>query len=377
MRCQGCGKKLRKNESFCTDCGFYNKPEKLSLENDDLGNLDYFDDPYKKEEETEENVELLDEYSESDDDDLEYEPGIVETSEEYGFTEELNDKEYYLKLFIGEDYDLIAHKPINTYALLFSWMYFLYRKLYLIGIIGLVITGFVVKMAIGFLPYYIVIVMILSGLFFNPIYLSVAKSRVARLKDRYSEYEAEDLENACIRKGGVSPAVALLIFCIFLAIMSLTYIHIDFGEEKPKFWKENNESYANCLLMSKNAFKTVEDELLGGTLDSAICNVKITATKSYDIYLKVKKDNKFDYYYLKNSGKYLILEGDTSQIEKWQKRNDLLEEEKKMLEVSKDLENQFSLMQKKAKEEEDLVTTRRNNTQRVYFYLTKDEIFKK
>lgn len=375
MRCQGCGKKLRKNESFCTSCGFYNKPEKLSLENDDLGNLDYFDDPYKKEEPEEMKTELLDEYD--DNDDLEYEPEIVETSEEYGFNEELNDKEYFLKLFIGEDYELIAHKPINTYALLFSWMYFLYRKLYLIGIFGLIITGLVLKLAIGFLPYYIVIVMILSGLFFNPIYLSAVKSKVERLKEKYSEYEVEDLENACINKGGVSPSVALLIFCIFLAIMALTYVHIDFGEEKPKFWKENNESYANCILMSKNAFKAVEKELFVGTLDSSICNVRITGTKSYDIYLKIKKDNKFDYYYLKNNGKYLVLEGDTSKIETWKNDKDLLEEEKKMLEVSIDLENQFDLMQKKANEEENLVKTRRNNTQRVYFYLTKDEIFKK
>ena len=67
MRCQGCGKKLRKNESFCTSCGFYNKPEKLSLENDDLGNLDYFDDPYKKEEPEEMKTELLDEYDDNDD----------------------------------------------------------------------------------------------------------------------------------------------------------------------------------------------------------------------------------------------------------------------------------------------------------------------
>ncbi len=380
MKCQNCGKRLRKTESFCTNCGFYNEPKKLSLEDDALGQLDYFKDP----DEPEEEVELLDEIEEDDEESYkdfieeDYDASsLVESKDEY-VNKDYN-FDHYVEAYIGEDYKLIVKRPINIYALLLSWMYFLYRKMYLIGIVGLVITGLFIKYLMPMLPYYIAVVMILSGLVFNPIYLLVVKGKVQRLLDNHDYFSDQEKEDLCAKKGGVNTPVALLIFCIFLGIMFLNYVKLDFGSAKPKFWKENNENQANCILMTKNAFQLIEKEALFGVFDEAICHVKITQTKNYDIYIKIKEDTNYQYYYFNNNGKYLSLEGDTSKIErleKEKKNNTILEDEEKLLEKSKDLPNLFDTMIRQAQDEENLVRTGRNNSQRIYFHFSKDEIYK-
>ena len=40
MRCEKCGKKLRKNEKFCTVCGYYNE-DKQNLNPDEWDDEDY------------------------------------------------------------------------------------------------------------------------------------------------------------------------------------------------------------------------------------------------------------------------------------------------------------------------------------------------
>ena len=108
MICRGCGKKLKKGEIVCTTCHYDNEGIEESIEEDALDHLEYFKDPYLEDVE-DDSEEILDE--EETDSDL----------EEYEFTDE--DFDYYVSLYIGEDYKLIVEKPINIYALLLSYMY--------------------------------------------------------------------------------------------------------------------------------------------------------------------------------------------------------------------------------------------------------------
>lgn len=388
MRCQGCGKKLTNNEEFCTVCGFYNNRE-LSLENDALGHISDFKDP------SDDEIEILDEYEEVDDDYKIEEPVIEEvnfedsndddndsydntTYDDLDFSEDRKDSEmdYYIETYIGEDYKWVAKRPINIYALLLSWIYFLYRKLYIIGILGLAVTGVVVKFYWASLPYYVFIVMLLCGLLFNPIYMFIVKRRVKRYKRMYEA--GRELEEVCYKKGGVNTPRALFIFCIFLAILLFTYIHIDFGKEKPNYWKENNENKANCLLIAKKAYSMIDKQLILGVIEDSVCNVRITNTKNYDIYLRIIDGEKYQYYYLKNDGKYLSLEGDTTQISKWQRAKDeetIFQEEEEMLETSLGLADKFSKMIEYSNLEEKKINEGTNTSERLYYYLKKEDIY--
>ena len=380
MRCRSCGNKLGSKEEFCTVCGCYNNRE-LSLENDELGNLENFKDPHIDDDievlhdDDDEDIEVLDE-DESDYIDEDY------SEDEYADIDiPKNEKPYlgiahYVEIYIGEDYKWIVERPFNIYALLLSWVYFLYRKLYLIGIIGLVLTGFIIKLYSPILPYYIVVVMVLCGLLFNPIYLFIVKRRVNRLKDKYGE--GKKLEDACFDKGGVNTPKALLIFFIFLGVLLLTFITVDFGKGKPNFWKENNENRANCLSISKKAYSLIEKNLVYGRIIDVVCNVRITNTKNYDIYLRVLEGEDYNYYYVKNDGKYLSIEGDTSQITQWQDakdKNTIFEEEEKMLNTSLELPDKYMEMINYSNRDEKFIENGVNTSERLYYYLKKEEIY--
>ena len=156
MICRNCGNTLKENEKFCTLCGTYNDPSVPPEEND-------FDSPNQE-------MKFIRKNEEQDPDDSYMAPDISEENYEEEDYSSKDDPD--VVAYIGEDYKWIAKRPFNIYALLFSWIYFLYRKLYLIGIIGLVVTGIVIK----FLPFLLIPCVILSmvgcGLFFNKIYLA-------------------------------------------------------------------------------------------------------------------------------------------------------------------------------------------------------------
>ena len=121
MKCEKCGKKLRKNEKFCTVCGYYND-EKDNLSPDEWDDGDY--DLLSEEQNNENGQEI----------------NTVENSEEKKTISYSFEKERDLEAYIGEDYKMIKKSPFNIYAFLLNWMYVLYRKLYITGIIGLSIA---------------------------------------------------------------------------------------------------------------------------------------------------------------------------------------------------------------------------------------------
>ena len=157
MKCQKCGKKLRRNEVFCTICGYYNdfSDEKKIVNFDDEDDFDLTDDDWSSKEDDKAEEKELDKIlkekkpKKSDDDEDDY---------------ELTDLDRYVKAYIGEDYNIVRKSLFNIWALIFNWMYFLYRKLYITGIIGLVITYFVVIFLRNYAWIYFIIVSILSAI---------------------------------------------------------------------------------------------------------------------------------------------------------------------------------------------------------------------
>ena len=356
MVCKNCGEKLRSNERFCTVCGYYNDGEDDSLENDELGKnargpSDSFFKMKKKSKNDEEQM--------------------VDTS--YRIAEDS-----LMEAYIGEDYKWVMERPFNVYALIFSWMYFLYRKLYLIGVIGLAITGIILKFAPIIIVPYIILSMVGSGLFFNKIYIKLVERKVESIERKSPGLDSYSLERKCKRRGGVTVVVPLVIFLIFLVIMIFSFLNIQYTEETPDFWKENNENQANCKSMGKQAYKTLSKYNIAGTLEEVACEVEISSRKSYNIYLKVQEKAQYHYIFFANDQEgYITLKGNTEiikELEVTQKTYGLSESDEEFLQTSKELANKFASLKDDEAYEAKQIKEKTNTREKTHFVFTKDDI---
>ena len=204
MVCKKCGKRLKEGEMFCTVCGYFNDPNDTSN----------YDDNKKENFTNDDEVDLLKEDEESVNDGIEIQAFSTDTTtddtKKTGFFDFQDDR--FLEAYIGEDYKVVARKKINIYALLLSWIYFLYRKLYITGIIGLIITGIFIKFFTKYLIVFIIVSMIFSGLLFNPIYIAVAKQRVLKIKKEEEYSDDFATEQVCAKKGGVNFVIPIIIY---------------------------------------------------------------------------------------------------------------------------------------------------------------------
>ena len=120
---------MRKEERFCESCGYYNGEKDNSGWDDNYDDHNLFDD-YEVEEKEEGNEEF-EEFN------LKDSSGTKKNEFSY-------ENEDLLEAFIGEDYKPIKKIPFNIFAFLLNWSYLLYRKLYITGILGLVVTGIII-----------------------------------------------------------------------------------------------------------------------------------------------------------------------------------------------------------------------------------------
>lgn len=346
MICKSCGNKLKSKENFCTICGTYNMQDD-DLENDELGNID--EDVEIVEEEQETHKELL-----------------------------KNTKDSLLENYIGEDYKWICERPFNIYALLFSWMYFVYRKLYIIGIFGLILTGIVIKYLSVLIVPFIIISMLICGFMFNKIYLFVINKRISKIKNNSIDLNSSELLKKCRRKGGVNVVFALIVFLGFMAIMVLSYTNIDYGMQEGKYLEENSNNKANCKSLAKKSYNIVlSNETLSGEIEEALCEVIHASDNNYGIFLKLKDNNDTVYLYFENKDGYISLTGNTDlieTIEELEKRRELSETEKLILETSKILKTKYDSVKSDSEYEDKLIKNNADTKEKRYFVFTKDDI---
>ena len=396
MLCKKCGKRLKKGEEFCNVCGYYNNPDEAGFSDstEELGELDeeydedsneFDDDEYEVVEEEEydddeissnliNNTNIEDEKSES----IEEYSLEAKTEKPKKLTNFKDDR--FIEAYIGEDYKWIIKRPVNIYAMLLSWVYFLYRKMYIIGSLGLALTGVVYRLGAKYLPIYIALVMILSGILFNPIYRLVINFKIKRIKNKNYGTDDFTLEEICKKKGGVNTPVALLIFLIFLLIMLRTYYRISYNNENTKFWHENSENKANCNSMVKQDVNLLDESNIDGDIKEAVCHIRKTnTTKSYDIYLKIIINKKEKYVYFKDNKNTTIIEGLNGELEDLQQKNrnnTITEEEKKLLDRILDIKSSYSKYYNESKNEDTLIKTRKNFSEKINYIISKDEILR-
>ena len=363
--CKNCGNELKATEKFCTVCGTYFDIEE---ELGDKPEEEEFDKKKKKKEKKEMKLNMDVEL------DQEEEPlPEVDIDTEYTSREDP-----YVEAYIGEDYKWVTQRPFNIYALLLSWMYFLYRKLYLIGIIGLAITGIIIKLFPMIIVPYIVLSMVFSGLFFNKIYLRMVEKKVKKIERNASGLGSFEIESKCKRKGGVNVLLPLFIFFLFLVIMLLNYVKISWNPASPNFWDENSTNQANCKALGKRVYGSLSDYGIDGDLQELACEITTSPTKSYSVYLKLSSGESVKYVLFQtNQDGYFEVKGNTDKItelETLQKEYGLASNYQEFLTTSRELSNKFASLKDDAAYEDQLISQDKDQKEKTHFIFTKDDI---
>ena len=156
----------------------------------------------------------------------------------------LDDK--LLMAFIGNNYEKIMQQKFSIPALFLSWIYTLYRRIYLPSIIGMVAI-----IILGFLPSIIYTILVLAfvivlGINFNKWYVAYAKKQVEKIKMSNQNINENELINICKKKGGTNIWLAILIYAIF-AIAS--------GFLNPNIAKQ----YNNLDVLTNNDIEEIND----------------------------------------------------------------------------------------------------------------------
>ena len=397
MKCAKCGKKLKSNEKFCTYCGYFNtdeEKEKISIE--ETEDEDTFDDNWYDEEITSD-----------DDDEVVLEPVKVEktkvekpikiekekpvkvekTRKEKPKKEKkiikikednevYDQNEKYIEAYIGEDYKLIKKSPFNIWAFLLNWMYFLYRKLYITGIIGLIITAGVAFFFTKYFLIYSIVTLVVLGIGFNPYYIFIVKRKVNKILNDYEGSDSFSLQEMCKEFGGVNVVMALIIYSIFLVAIVLSILKPSVDLNNNAFFKENSENQANCNYLIKQIYQDIKER--SGKINEALCKVNKNS-ENYDIYFKAKKDSKVIYIYYATDKEYIVYKNSTEALEAFNKKkaeNRISEEEEKNLNEMKMILSNYESIHKKAKEEDKLIEANKNKEEKLNYIFTHEEIIR-
>ena len=147
-----------------------------------------------------------------------------------------NKKDGELKIFIGNNYDKFISQSFNIWGFLFSSIYIFYRKMYLYGIITLLI-----QFGLLFLFHNIFLVLIINlliGAFINKIYLSYAMKKATKIKENSKDIHKDEIHKVIEKKGGTS-FISVLIVCILISIIFFILIYV--FKFNNNFLKVNNK----------------------------------------------------------------------------------------------------------------------------------------
>lgn len=345
MECKQCGKILSEQERFCTYCGYYYDP------NEDNENL-------KSVELNSKTGQLLTEHNQRIE---------IDYEDKNSFTKRC------LKAYFNADYKNVMTGGFNLYALLFSWIYFIYKKMYLIGITGLLIATILVLFQKVILIIYAVLSMILSGIFFNKIYKYFASKKIDKILA--ANNNPHTILKLVKKAGRENIILTLGIYFIFLVAVVVLYINADnFLAINDKFWKDNSSNKATCLSMINTA-KSISNTNAVAFIIEAECVVVDRQTERFEVYLKFDKGNQYVIEKYKTENQKMYFEGSNDLLKEYEnKKNTLNDSEKKYYEEMLKLDKKYNEINKIAKQEEELIKKGANKAPRNNFIFTNEEV---
>lgn len=157
-------------------------------------------------------------------------------------TEIVTSDEDYIKAYIKTNYYRIKNKKFNIGALIFGPFYCIYRKMYSLGILLLIIELLFVSSIGG--DYTTVIELFINlylAIKINEIYLKKVNTRIDNIKNNNPDKSSTELIKICSEEGGTLPVKkivsAIILFIIILSILSTIYEFDKYIEEE--ITKEN------------------------------------------------------------------------------------------------------------------------------------------
>ena len=390
MKCVKCGKRLKNNEKFCTYCGYYNDTKENDNWNEETSDEDLLEENWYDEEVDSNNEEDTVEIEPVKKEKKKKEPKPKKVKEEKPKkikevkeikikedNEVYDQNERYIEAYIGEDYKLIKKSVFNIWAFLLNWMYLLYRKLYITGAVGLMITTLVAFFLTKYFLIYLLIVVIILGFGFNPYYVFIVKRKVNKMLVDYEGTDSFSLEKMCQTFGGVNVPIALIIYLTFLVVIVLCIVKPTVNKNhNTKFWKENSENKANCTSMIKLVY--TEEKKNYGKITEAVCTINKNS-KEYELYLKTTKDDKTIYIYYKTEKDYLVYQTNTEfldRIEEKKNRQSITIEEEKYLSDAKMVVSNYESSYKKSLEEDKLIEKKRNTEEKLNYVFDREELIR-
>ena len=339
----------------------------------------------KKEKEEFDNKELVNrkEQQEIERQEREYQRALERQQKEalkYKKDEEYETKEdRYLEAYIGEDYEKITTKNFNIMAAILNWAYVIYRKLYITGIIGLIVTYFVIIKYQKFAIIYAIIVILLLGFGFNKYYILMSKLSINIQRKKFEGSDDYSMEKILSRKGGVNVIIALIVYTLFLAFLIYGIFHFTiYKDHNTKFFEENTNNEANCISLTKTSNNYLPNVEINGQIVESTCKVlTINNNKEFAIYLKLLHENKIIYAYFQTENSYLQYKGTTKNIAEYETKytsGTLTDEEKQVYNELKSIQLTYEDVYEKSKEEVRLIKEKKNTKERTDFMFTKEEI---
>lgn len=379
MKCKKCGKKLKNKELFCTICGYYNGEldngatlVQGDLQNDELGvslgeNANAYDG------ESVEGIQI--DFASNDTHvDASNNTNALEDSSFY------YENEAFLEAYIGEDYAQIKKWPFNIWAFILNWIYLLYRKLYVTGIVGLLMSLLFIVFVRRYLIVFFIVTMIALGFLFNYYYVFVAKKKVERIIKRMEGTDNFTLMNIMKEEGGVNVPLALAIYAAFLLVLFFCLVNFKFNSNhNTKYWKENSENRANCSYLIKLAYIDIQKQGSIGKAESAVCRVISGTTKEHEIYIKALYENRSIYVFYATENKKIIYKDNTSSLmdlELLQANTALTPEQSQKMASLKEIENNYQNVYIKAKKEDELIQKRKNTQEKMNYIFDEEEIIR-
>ena len=260
--------------------------------------------------------------------------------------------------FVGRNYVKISKKHFSIPAFLFNWYYLLYRKQYLLALLGmiLIIMLTIISNYLFIIKYLIITIMIIFsislGFLFNQIYIKFINKKIKKIKQENSNLDVETLLELCQKKGGTSIFSATIIYTLFLIIIvivsNLSFFKTGKSIEKQKeklnveikvidrdYQKKRTQckSYADAIYQSYSK--------VNQTVDYIGCDMG----KEKYVILKVKSKENFYIAKYEIKQKELKLVNTTLEIDSLRQKQQLqilTEEEKKELLEKEEIEQQFN-----------------------------------
>lgn len=387
MKCKKCGKRLKDNEIFCTICGYYNG----NVENNTAqvqGNL--FDDDINNV--TQDSIDVHDIVDINDVEKKEKNKKSIIINRSFkkknvdkddGSLDENNfnyENEAFLEAYIGEDYNQIKKWPFNIWAFLLNWMYLLYRKLYITGIVGLLITGLFIVFLRGYLIIFIIVTMIVLGFLFNYYYVFVAKIKVEKILKRMEGTDNFTLMSIMKEEGGVDVPLALSIYAAFLLILFFYFANFRLNSNhNTKYWNENSENKANCVYLTKLAYMDIQSQGSIGKIKSSTCRIVKGNIEKYEIYIKALYEERDIYiYYATENGKisYKDNTSDLFNLELIKANMALTPEQSSRFTSLKSIESNYQDIFIKSKKEDELIEKKKNTQEKLNYVFEEEEIIR-